>query len=550
MDADATIDGYWSDGTANVGLNISLRNEGSHPVESSLIISVSCSLAEGTSSVCIDNTEVSLPDGFAPGIASLVLRVPVGVAKFYIDYGDGESLAVEVDVPERILGVDRDTWECYGDRSVSNNIEGFNGCYGWYKPTVEKWRSGSTVHVWATGNDNYIRAFRETLDEQLAPVLNLTFEWVEDENDADYVAILGVSESDARPDRWANCPHAWGCGGPIDVRRGEVRKADLIVYHLEKHDTFLDDYSNLKRVLNGVFLHEALHGLAPTGHADRSSVVLSIMQSAGYLTYIDKAILSLNSHPLVEPGMTMSEVEPLIVFRDELLDPPQEDIDSYDLIERTLAALQRVDSVRMKVRGGSSGGRCDSRFGKREWATLEIAGFEHPDDPDLARLQDGNDEFLIFHSNEASAANGDGWRHWQNTPRGWNLITREELWDSTAWWVRNSKLHDALTELLWYYDASTIEVIGHSDGVITLSAKYNPTETSVWGLENDELTFTMVIDENTYEVRHFEWLYHHGSWNYCQNYREEGKDIEYGVEIDIPEAVAERLEYALPQIWK
>ena len=116
--------------------------------------------------------------------------------------------------------------------------------------------------------------------------------------------------------------------------------------------------------------------------------------------------------------------------------------------------------------------------------------------------------------------------------------------------MRNSKLHDALTELLWCYDASTIEVIGHSDGVITLSAKYNPTETSVWGLENDELTFTMVIDENTYEVRHFEWLYHHGSWNYCQNYREEGKDIEYGVEIDIPEAVAERLEYALPQIWK
>ena len=142
-----------------------------------------------------------------------------------IDYGDDESLVVEVDVPERILGVDRDTWESYGDRSVSNNSERFNGCYGWYKPTVEKWRSGSTVHVWATGNDNYIRAFRETLDEQLALVLNLTFEWVEDENDADYVAILGVSESDARPDRWANCPHAWGCGGPIDVRRGEARKA-------------------------------------------------------------------------------------------------------------------------------------------------------------------------------------------------------------------------------------------------------------------------------------------------------------------------------------
>ena len=150
----------------------------------------------------------------------------------------------------------------------------------------------------------------------MSQVLNLTFEWVENERDADYVAILGVSESDERPDRWANCPHAWGCGGPVDVRGGEVRKADLIVYHLEIYDRFLDDYPNLKRVLNGVFIHEALHGLAPTGHAERSGAVLSVMRSANYLTAIDKSILSLNSHPLIEPGMTMSQVKPLIVFKD------------------------------------------------------------------------------------------------------------------------------------------------------------------------------------------------------------------------------------------
>ena len=548
--AEATVEGYWSDGTANIALEFSLRNEGSLALVESQPIGVKCTLDDGALEGCDADTEISLPDGFGPAETDLSFRVPTGTVKFYIDYGSDVPHIVSVNVAERILGVGRGIWACYGDRSVANNSEGFNGCYGWYEPTVEKWRSGSTVRVWATGNDNYIRAFRETLDEQLSQVLNLTFEWVEDEWDADYVALLGVSESDERPDRWANCPHAWGCGGPIDVRGGEVRKADLIVYHLENHDTFLDDYPNLKRVLTGVFIHEALHGLAPTGHADRSGVVLSVMRSAGYLTSIDKAILSLNSHPLIEPGMAITQVKPLIVFKDELLDPPpQNELTSYDLLERALATLQKVDTVRMKIKGGWSGGRCDSRFGKRQWATLEIAGFDAPDDPRLAHLQDDNDSFFIFYSDEAAAVHGDGWQHWQENRAGWNLISREELWDRTAWWVRNSKLHHTISELLWYYDKDDIEVVEQSDGRITLSVKYNPSETSPFGLKDEQLAFTLVIDEDSYEVEQFEWVHRNHDSTYCHTYLEEGKDIEYGVKIDIPAAIVEGSEYGLPRLW-
>ena len=548
LDVEATVEGYWSDGTAEIDLKLSLRNEGSLAFESIQPISVACTLDDSAIDGCSANAELSLPDGFNPVATDLTLRAPMGTMKLDIDYGANAPLVVHMDVPERILGVDRSIWECFSDRAESSNEEGFRGCYGWYKTTVEKWRSDSTVRVWATGNENYIRAFRETLDEQLAPELNLNFEWVDDEQDADFVAILGVSKSDAQPDRWPNCLDAWGCGGPVDVRNGEVRKADLIIYHLDSHDRFLNDYPNLKRVLNGVFIHEALHGLAPTGHAERSKVILSSMHSANYLTYIDKAILSLNSHPLVEPGMAMSEVEPLIIFRDELLDDPQEELTSFDLLERTLATLQKVDTVRMKVKGGSSGGRCDSRFGRQEWATLEIAGFDYPDDPRLAHLQDGNDSFFIFHSSEAAAVHGDGWQHWHRNRSNWKLISREELWDSTAWWVRNSKLHHTIAELLWYYDTNDVEIVNRLNGKITLSAEYNPTETSHVELKDEQLTFNMVIDEDSYEVMSFEWIYHHRDRDYCHTYIEEAKDIEYGVEIDFPDAIIEGSEYALPQM--
>ena len=41
---------------------------------------------------------------------------------------------------------------------------------------------------------------------------------------------------------------------------------------------------------------------------------------------MDEALLRLHSHPLVKPGMSMEEIERLIVFGDELIDP-HEDVD-------------------------------------------------------------------------------------------------------------------------------------------------------------------------------------------------------------------------------
>ena len=548
LETESKIKGYWSDGTADIELKMSLMNQGRLQFEDRQAIIVSCSVKGDSSDSCSTDTEISLSDGFAPAATSVTLRAPMGLVTLEIDYGGDATSIVQLNVPERILGVTRDTWECYSDRDTSTNPEEFQGCYGWYSATVEKWRTGSTVRVWATGNEGYIRAFKETLDEQFAPVLNLTFEWADSEFDADLVAVVGVSRSEEYGDRWSErCLHAWGCGGVNDVRNGEVREGDLVVFHLEKHDRFLGDYPNLKKVLNGVFIHEGLHALAPTGHADPRKVVLSSMYTAGYFTYIDKAILSLNSHPLVKPDMTMQEVESLIVFHDELLDNPQKKLDSYDVLEHTLAALQRVDTARMKVKGGWTGGTCDKRFGKREWATLEIGNFKYPDIPRLALLTDGHERFVIFHSDEAKAIDGDGWRHyWQRDGGDWKELTRNELWDSTSWWIENSKMHQAISDLLWYYDADDIKISDRTDGIITLSAEYNPSETSTFGKKDESRTFTLAIDENTYKVLRYEWIHSNHEWDYCHTYTEIGQDIQYGVDIEVPDADILGSEFAVP----
>ena len=123
-----------------------------------------------------------------------------------------------------------------------------------------------------------------------------------------------------------------------------------------------------------------------------------------------------------------------------------------------------------------------------------------------------------------------------------------KLVDSTAWWVKNSKLHDSIADLLRHYGEDVVEMVDHSSGQVTLRANYNPTETSVFGLEDKELTFTLVIDLTSYEVLSYEWihLWHDRDCGYT--YKEEGRNLQYGVEIDIPNAVVENSEFALPKL--
>ena len=111
---------------------------------------------------------MSLEDGFGPESTHFVLRLPMGRTALELDYGGDESLTLDVEVPERILGIERDVWECYSHRPpehVANAFQDDNdGCGGWGPETVEKWLNDVPVKVWAAGDDRYIEVLEEVLD--------------------------------------------------------------------------------------------------------------------------------------------------------------------------------------------------------------------------------------------------------------------------------------------------------------------------------------------------------------------------------------------------
>ena len=191
LEADAVNDGYWSDGTADVTVSATLRNDGDLQVDAPQTITSACTPAtEG----CHQEITLALPDGYRPASASFTIRAPMGVTTVMFGYGDGKSLTLDVDVPERILGVARDLWECYSDRVVNGQFLG--GCGGWQSPTVQKWLNDVPVKVWATGDTTHI-AVLETVLTELAPVLDLEFVWVSSEEEADLKAFVGVPRSRA-----------------------------------------------------------------------------------------------------------------------------------------------------------------------------------------------------------------------------------------------------------------------------------------------------------------------------------------------------------------
>ena len=554
LDAQPTVVGYYSDGSASVNLALSLHTEDLSPLPQTLPISVTCAQRGNPIANCAAPADITTPTGYRSAAANLTLRLPMGESALAIYYGGANPAALTINVPERIIGIAPDIWACYADRDTAGNYERDHGCYGWYSDFVEKWRSGAIVKIYAEGHPDYIRATREIFDEELAPLLNLKFQWVDAKADANFVARVGLRTS-AHPAEWRRCGYCWGIGGPTDYKRNrgrfsEVTSGRITIFHLSRDDEFLNDYERLKGLLTGVIIHEALHALAPTGHAEPSATI-SVMSNMGYLTYMDKALLALNSHPLIEPGMTMKDARKLVVLKDELLDgAPKEEFDLFNFLERASANLRHAGAMRMKVRGGVTDERCDSEFGYPEWADLEISRLlKWPDDPQMAHLRERDQSVFIFYSDKAAQQTGDGWRHWIKSTGDWRLISRNDLWDSTGWFVRNSKMHWTLAKFLYTYAAShgksaKMSLLDRSNGKATVRLEFNPyIFQTQWDVD---LTATMVIDTETHEIERYTWTDHNNDWNYCATYTEEAKDIEYGIHFTPPAAVITQSEYALP----
>ena len=305
------------------------------------------------------------------------LRMPAGVTTLSFDLGAEQQATLLATVPERITGVDQDVWDCFKDTSFIEDDAGEDsetpgtqmigdlgiGCAGWRATHIQKWPVGETINVWVGGDDSYVRIFRETLEE-LEQLLNLTFEYVSNRNDADLVVFTGWPKDDAETTD-LGCVEFAGCAQNSSDDDGRITHSKIAIWSYDS-----DNEAYRVNGIRATTLHELLHSLTGVKHRHHDRTSVMSYESLNYTTIdgIDLGLYELLANPLVQPGMTFDEVATLIVFADQLNDPPQpEELTARQILRRAHAAWMDAGTVSYEVRGGWPD--CNYHFG---WGRYEL----------------------------------------------------------------------------------------------------------------------------------------------------------------------------------
>ena len=348
-----------------------------------------------------------MADGFGPGTFESSFAAQMGQpVTINLEINGEQSISIDFTAPERILGVKRYIWNCYADRPggyvVRKNVLQL-GCGGWIEDRVHKWLSDRPVKIWSTGRPEYQQALDTVLGE-FSPLLNLEFEHVADAESADLRAYVGVPvETSYEIGFGEQCTTALGCASKtVDYSTGVVSHGIVSAWHFEPDA----DPGRFKSTI----AHELLHVLAGVGHRPTPDALMGSPLSWG-----DKQLLGLNSHPLVKPGMSMDQVRNLVVLNDELLDPAQPK--ALDLVWQSAAAIEPAGSAQFDLTGNWIGSGCSNKnFGP---ATVEVGAFDRFQSR-LAHLQVDDREFW-FHEWSYWTLRDGSWQRLQERPAEINL---------------------------------------------------------------------------------------------------------------------------------
>ncbi len=536
LEATSELLGYWSDGTARIDLSLALRNEGYESIDEPHTIAITCSLdGEEVEDCGSDTEEVSLNDGYGPSISVVELRVPLGHVDLAIDYGASESELISLKVPEKIVGVDPEVWECFSDIPAEDEDRVGCAAWEWESDVIEKWDQSKPIKVWATGDVRYLRIFDEALAD-IAPIVNLKFERVQSETQADLAMFTGVSKKEAQRIGFGDilCFQAAGCARRWWTDNSNVYRARIVVW---LQDGTWDPLGLTDRLIRYITLHELVHALTNIGHRTDFGSIMDVRDGLLWseIDSMDDALLRLLSHPLVKPGMTMAEIEELIVFSQELIDPPEpHEPSAIDLAKRAYVTLREAGSAKYSIRGSWPDPGCGYEFG---WAEYEIDALQHYW-ANLIRFEDGSDHIYFINPQPSQI------EYWTRSADNWKSTNSGEALESTGWRDSYGNPLQVLASIIYYADPNAIKLEKLRSGKIRLSVQLDQalTRNDNWLSQNTNIE--ILLDQETYKIEEYnvDWQWS-GSNAYCSSYQLDAKDGEYGIEIEFPDEIIAESRY-------
>ncbi len=532
--SEPSVVSYWSDGSANVELDLTLVNNGT---DEAATVTTRCVDGDAVIEGCGGQVAVNLELDVYPTVVRQTVRLPRGETDLSFDYGAEEPKSLVANVPGRIIGVERDVWDCFRDTSNLDPETGEHaagsdngiGCAGWISEDVTKWPVDEAIKLWSHGDSHYLEILDDVL-EDIGPFLNLEFEHVATIEEAQLKVHTGVAREDADL-TGLDCIDFGGCAQTSVDDDGRITASTIAIW--------LNDLENERwrsHSIRATTLHELLHALTNIQHRhhDRTSVMSYDALNYTMIEGMDRGLFELLAHPLVQPGMSFDDVRELIVFSDELNDPPEtEELSAHALLRRAHAALMDAGAMSFEVRGGWPGCTGVPTFG---WAEYELGNLL----PYFAlwyHFHDGNDRYY-FVGNPLDYWSGSEW--WLRRGRQWSDVGVERVSDAMTFRSELSSVLQMLSEINVFANASDYSVVYRTDKRVEIEVSLDEPNPS-WsrGLERE---VRIVLDAKSFLVLEYEmtWDFNPRDRNSCDSYEVKARSPEYGIEFNFPDAILER----------
>ena len=209
-------------------------------------------------------------------------------------------------------------------------------------------------------------------------------------------------------------------------------------------------------------LHQFIR--STTGMTNRFTLDRSLGSKPG-LSPLESGLLRLNSHPLIEPGMSMDQVRGQLVLNDELFSPPPpSDFGvAFEAVHAAIGSLDDAGSVRFDIRGTGIGS-CQSEFGPASYVVIDsgdvLAGVSGYRRPDLIGFAWDEYEFLIEH----------GARTLARVEGRWMEVDPLFPYTETSWTEQYAGLYELLASVLRPTQPTGLAVVKHDDGRFTIQS--------------------------------------------------------------------------------
>ncbi len=516
------IDGYFMDGSARADITLAAAQIGYEKVVQ-VPVSAVCIVGEADESVdCVDSNQIlSIENGYrSASIKINDFALPLGRQTIRID-ADSASGRAEIESPLRIVGIERDIWECFNETEVEHG----ETCSGFNDPIVYKWNL-DRVNVYREGADEYIAAFDESL-KVIETVTGIEYVIVDTRDDARIEAYLGHEGNDRVRTLFGDecsfvvpgCAYYLSDDKPYVIDRGYIAVA-------KRQPEWRDHAISLEDEIRYTTMHELLHVTIPVGHDSRFFNPV-VAPPPTYMRQEDIQMYRMIYFPLVKPEMPFADIAQFIVFADETIDYEPSPPNPYEVLQQARNTLIDFDSIRMTLTGG------------------DMRGSVYYQGPEIEV------HYASYRENISTKV--------RFVSQSWNSIIfgiDQETWSSAGGRWTQSSGHQGRGRR--YRDYLQFDFILADPLRVLSRALYGNTDITLREKSNGNFTIAatdigdgyprtdidLVINRETYQIIEYSIEWQLGPDRYKElPYRVEAEIIDYGAEFDVPEEVQEKSQY-------